>query len=156
MDHAALAQRIKAWGAELGFQGVGVAAADLSAAEPRLLDWLAKGWHGEMEYMARHGTLRARPDELRPGTLRVISCRMNYANDLPGDLEQDLIPEKALIARYARGRTITRSTARPAASCAIASPPGAIRLPGIHRLGRGVEVSSRRAPAWAGAASRCR
>ena len=104
MEHAALAQRIKAWGAELGVQGVGIAETDLSAAEPRLLDWLAKGWHGEMEYMARHGALRARPGELRPGTLRVISCRMNYANDLPGNLEQDLIPEKAFIARYARGR----------------------------------------------------
>jgi epoxyqueuosine reductase len=104
MDHAALAQRIKTWGAELGFQGVGIAEADLSAAEPRLLDWLAKGWHGEMEYMARHGALRARPEELRPGTLRVISCRMNYASDLPGKLEDDLVPENAFIARYARGR----------------------------------------------------
>ena len=104
MDYADLAQRIKAWAAELGFQRAGIAEADLSAAEPRLLEWLGKGWHGEMEYMARHGALRARPAELRPGTLRVISCRMNYASDLPGDLEQDLVPEKALIARYARGR----------------------------------------------------
>jgi len=104
MDYADLAQRIKAWAAELGFQRAGIAEADLSAAEPRLLEWLDKGWHGEMEYMARHGALRARPAELKPGTLRVISCRMNYASDLPGSLEQDLLPEKALIARYARGR----------------------------------------------------
>jgi epoxyqueuosine reductase len=104
MDYADLAQRIKAWAAELGFQRAGIAGADLSAAEPRLLEWLGKGWHGEMEYMARHGALRARPAELKPGTLRVISCRMNYASDLPGSLEQDLMPEKALIARYARGR----------------------------------------------------
>ena len=104
MDYADLAQLIKAWAAELGFQRAGIAEADLSAAEPRLLEWLGKGWHGEMEYMARHGALRARPAELRPGTLRVISCRMNYASDLPGSLEQDLVPEKALIARYARGR----------------------------------------------------
>src|SRR5688572_31081973 len=76
MDYVALAQRIKDWGRELGFQAVGIADADLAAAEPRLLDWLGKGWHGEMEYMARHGALRARPAELRPGTLRVISCRM--------------------------------------------------------------------------------
>src|SRR5215213_8152902 len=102
MDHAALAQRIKAWGAELGFQGVGIAEADLSAAEPRLLDWLAKGWHGEMEYMARHGALRARPRELRPGTLRVISCRMNYVSDTPQGVEE--VGENANIARYARGR----------------------------------------------------
>ncbi|HJV11167.1 MAG TPA: tRNA epoxyqueuosine(34) reductase QueG, partial [Burkholderiales bacterium] len=57
---ASLNERIKAWGRELGFQAVGIADADLSAAEPRLLEWLARGWHGEMEYMARHGALRAR------------------------------------------------------------------------------------------------
>jgi epoxyqueuosine reductase len=100
MDNAVLAQRIKAWGTELGFQAVGIADADLSAAEPRLLEWLAQGWHGEMEYMARHGTLRARPQELHPGTLRVIACRMNYLT------EGEAIPgkDKAEIARYARGR----------------------------------------------------
>src|SRR3954470_24741662 len=78
MDYGALAQRIRQWGGELGFQAVGIADADLPAAEPRLLEWLAQGRHGEMEYMARHGALRARPAELKPGTLRVISCRMNY------------------------------------------------------------------------------
>jgi epoxyqueuosine reductase len=102
MDHAALAQRIKAWGTELGFQGVGIADADLSAAEPRLLDWLSKGWHGEMEYMARHGALRARPQALRPGTLRVISCRMDYAADVGEGISSD--GNKAYVARYARGR----------------------------------------------------
>src|SRR5437762_5590491 len=80
MDYERLAQRIRQWGAELGFQAVGIADADLSAAEPRLLDWLAQGRHGEMGYMARHGALRARPAELKPGTLRVISCRMDYAS----------------------------------------------------------------------------
>ena len=68
-----LSLSIKEWGREIGFQAVGIADADLSAAEPRLLEWLGRGWHGEMEYMARHGTLRARPAELQPGTLRVIS-----------------------------------------------------------------------------------
>src|SRR5437763_11521260 len=79
MDYQRLAARIRDWGSELGFQGVGIADADLSAAEPRLLEWLAQGRHGEMEYMARHGALRARPAELKPGTLRVICCRMSYA-----------------------------------------------------------------------------
>jgi epoxyqueuosine reductase len=102
MDYAALAQSIKAWGSELGFQAVGIADADLSAAEPRLLEWLAQGWHGEMEYMARHGALRARPGELKAGTLRVISCRMNYAADLSEGISSD--GNKAVIARYARGR----------------------------------------------------
>src|SRR5262245_53518473 len=102
MDYAALARNIKAWGLELGFQAVGVADADLSAAEPRLLEWLAQGWHGEMEYMARHGALRARPAELTPGTLRVISCRMDYLTDPTEGIELD--GERAVVARYARGR----------------------------------------------------
>jgi len=102
MDYERLAERIRQWGLELGFQAVGIADASLSAAEPRLLDWLAQGRHGEMEYMVRHGALRARPAELKPGTLRVISCRMDYATG-----EADELPsptEKAYIARYARGR----------------------------------------------------
>ena len=100
MDFEALARRIKAWGTGLGFQKVGIADADLSAAEPRLLEWLAQGWHGDMEYMARHGALRARPAELVPGTLRVIACRMDYLTR-----EEDFRHEnRAEIARYARGR----------------------------------------------------
>ena len=97
-----LSSSIKRWGRELGFQAVGIADADLSAAEPRLLEWLARGWHGEMEYMARHGALRARPAELKPGTLRVISCRMDYLNDEPQGLPSP--SEFAVISRYARGR----------------------------------------------------
>jgi epoxyqueuosine reductase len=104
MDYQALAQRIKDWGQALGFQAIGIAdAADLEAAEPRLLDWLARGWHGEMEYMARHGALRARPGTLKAGTLRVLSCRMDYLDEMPGNLADELQPERAYIARYARG-----------------------------------------------------
>ena len=101
MDYRALASRIRQWGRELGFQAVGIADADLSAAEPRLLGWLAQGRHGEMEYMARHGRLRAHPAELTPGTLRVISCRLGYHT---GDAPQPEAPESAQISRYARGR----------------------------------------------------
>ncbi len=100
MDYADLARRIKAWALELGFEAAGIADADLSAAEPRLVQWLAQGRHGEMEYMARHGTLRARPADLHPGTLRVISCRMNYFVSHETDPE----PGQAVISRYARGR----------------------------------------------------
>jgi epoxyqueuosine reductase len=104
MDYTALARRIKQWGGELGFQAVGIADADLSAAEPRLLEWLARGWHGEMEYMARHGALRARPAELKPGTLRVISCRMDYADSLENEEQKLSDGNHAYIAKYARGR----------------------------------------------------
>jgi epoxyqueuosine reductase len=104
MDYGAIALRIKGWGRELGFQAVGIADADLSAAEPRLLDWLDRGWHGEMEYMARNAALRSSPAALKPGTLRVISCRMDYLNDVPGSVADELKPGHAYIARYARGR----------------------------------------------------
>ncbi len=65
-------------GLELGFQQVGITDTDLSESEPKLQAWLDKQYHGEMDWMARHGMLRARPHELLPGTLRVISVRMNY------------------------------------------------------------------------------
>jgi epoxyqueuosine reductase len=99
-QYSDLARRIKAWALELGFEAAGIADADLSAAEPRLMQWLAQGRHGEMEYMARHGALRARPAELQPGTLRVICCRLAYhlAEDPPRS------PDEAVISKYARGR----------------------------------------------------
>ena len=104
-DGAALARQIREWGAELGFQRVGIADADLRAAEPRLQAWLAAGFHGEMDYMARHGTKRARPAELVPGTLRVIAARMNY---LPpraaGSWAAINDPARAFVSRYALGR----------------------------------------------------
>src|SRR5664279_1958849 len=77
-DYAALAARIKAWGNALGFQTVGISDTHLDAAEAHLLRWLAEGHHGAMDYMAKHGAKRARPEELVPGTARVISVRMNY------------------------------------------------------------------------------
>jgi epoxyqueuosine reductase len=101
MDYSGLARRIKQWGSELGFQGVGIAEPALGDAERRLGDWLGRGWHGEMDYMARHGALRARPAELVPGTERVICCRMDY---LPALEEAAEDPLRAQIARYARGR----------------------------------------------------
>lgn len=108
MDYRLLASRIKQWGAELGFQAVGVADADLSAAEPRLAEWLEKGWHGEMDYMARHGMTRARPEALLPGTLRVISCRMNYSGALGDEAAVLADANRAYVARYARGRDYHR------------------------------------------------
>jgi epoxyqueuosine reductase len=103
-DYAGLALSIKAWGRELGFQGVGVADTDLAVAEARLADWLGRGWHGEMDYMARHGTRRSRPEELVPETLRVIACRMNYSADVSEGLEAMDAAGRAYVARYARGR----------------------------------------------------
>ena len=76
-DGSALSAAIIDWGRALGFQEVGIADTDLAADEIRLLNWLRANRHGEMDYMARHGNRRARPADLVPGTLRVISVRMN-------------------------------------------------------------------------------
>jgi epoxyqueuosine reductase len=103
-DYAPLARAIKAWGRDLGFQAVGIADADLGAAEVRLAEWLAAGFHGEMDYMAAHGLKRARPAELRRGTLRVISARMNYQPQAAEGWSVIGAPEKAYVARYATGR----------------------------------------------------
>lgn len=100
----ALARSIKSWGAELGLQAVGIADVELSAAEERLLAWLARGFHGEMDYMARHGAKRARPHELVPGTVRVITARMDYMPDAAASEPVMADRNKAHIARYALGR----------------------------------------------------
>ncbi|HXU94206.1 MAG TPA: tRNA epoxyqueuosine(34) reductase QueG [Gallionella sp.] len=105
VDYAALAAQIRAWAQELGFQAVGISDTDLSAAENGLLEWLALGMHGEMDYMANHGTKRSRPAELVPGSLRVISLRMDYASPAARDSRQVLAEgERAFISRYALGR----------------------------------------------------
>ncbi len=101
---AQLAHAIKAWGRSLGFDAVGIAGVDLTAAETQLLDWLAQGFHGEMDYMARHGVKRCRPTELVPGTLRVISARMNYWPQARPAQEILHRHELAYISRYALGR----------------------------------------------------
>ena len=105
MDYARLAKDIRHWGAELGFRAVGIADTDLSAAHGRLARWLGLGWHGDMDYMARHGGLRGRPAELVPGTLRVISCRMDYLESATDPIDLELADRsRAYVARYARGR----------------------------------------------------
>ena len=104
-DFAALTADIQTWGRELGFAEIGVADTELSVEEARLLAWLDAGRHGEMDYMARHGTRRARPAELVPGTLRVISARLDYLPSRVRDSEAVLADgRKAYISRYALGR----------------------------------------------------
>jgi len=90
---------------ELGFQQLGVSGVDLAEDEARLEEWLARGRHGGMQYMARYGRRRSRPAELVPGTLRVISVRMDcFAPDAAGAEGVLASPEKAYVARYALGR----------------------------------------------------
>jgi epoxyqueuosine reductase len=112
-DFDELARAIKAWGAELGFGEVRIGDIDLAHAEAGLQAWLDAGHHGEMDYMASHGMKRARPAELVPGTVRVISARMDYLpmNTDAADADwrarerlRQLDPQAAVVSVYARGR----------------------------------------------------
>jgi epoxyqueuosine reductase len=105
IDLSALTARIRTWGAELGFAKLGIAGIELDQDEAHLLNWLHEGRHGAMEYMQRHGVKRSRPHELQPGTVRVISARMNYFPEGSRGAWQTLRdPERGYIARYALGR----------------------------------------------------
>ena len=110
VDLQALMQRVQAWAHELGFSQIGVADIDLSSAEPGLLAWLEAGFHGGMGYMAAHGLKRARPAELVPGTLRVLTARMDYLPRATPEGWQAIEfarlaqPQAAQVSIYARGR----------------------------------------------------
>ncbi|MEM8548473.1 MAG: tRNA epoxyqueuosine(34) reductase QueG [Pseudomonadota bacterium] len=101
----ALRRDIDVWAAELGFAAVGVTGIDLSGAESHLRDWLARGFEGDMHWMTRHGSKRTRPAELLPGTVRVLSARMDYQPE-DDDHARALLDddERAYISRYALGR----------------------------------------------------
>ena len=104
IDWVELAARIRLWGRELGFDAIGIADTALDAAETELQAWLDAGFHGEMDYMASHGTKRSRPAELVPGTVSVITARMNH---LPQAVPMETVladGTRAAIARYALGR----------------------------------------------------
>ena len=122
MDNKALISQIQTWARELGFSQIGVTGVDLSSAEPGLLSWLANGFHGDMAYMAAHGLKRARPAELVPGTVSVLTARMDYlprftshathaATDAASDgdwteleLQRLQHANEAIVSIYARGR----------------------------------------------------
>ena len=106
----ALLQQMQGWALELGFSQIGVADVDLSSAEAGLQAWLAAGFHGSMHYMQAHGMKRARPAELVPGTVRVLSARMDYLPRATSAGWQALEwqglhdPQRAQLSAYARGR----------------------------------------------------
>jgi epoxyqueuosine reductase len=105
LDYAVLAEQIKRWGRALGFAQVGIADTELAAHETHLLNWLHADFHGEMDYMARHGVKRSRPADLVAGTLRVISARMDYWPE-PSAAAQAVLRDTQLgyVSRYALGR----------------------------------------------------
>ncbi len=110
LDPDALLETLRAWGRELGFSQIGVAGIDLATAEVRWRAWLDNGFHGAMDYMAAHGLKRSRPDELVPGTLSVVTARLDYLPRAtePGwqalEWQRLAEPERAAVSMYARGR----------------------------------------------------
>jgi len=110
IDGPRLVENIRAWARSLGFSQIGVAGVDLSSAEPGLSAWLARGFHGDMHYMAAHGMKRARPAELVPGTVSVITARMDYLGQAtPADWQAVEFarlarPHEGVVSLYARGR----------------------------------------------------
>lgn len=109
LDFNALSKQIQTWGLSLGLSQIGIADVDLSLAEQRLQEWLEQGRHGSMDFMARHGQKRSRPALLWPGTLRVISARLDYLALNSAELTQTMTdPNLAYIANYAVGRDYHR------------------------------------------------
>lgn len=100
---AEISRDIKRWGQTLGFQQLGVTDCDLRVAGARLRQWLQKQYHGEMHYMARHGVKRTQPEKLLPGTIRIISARINYLPPEAKMMETLRDPKRAYVSRYAVG-----------------------------------------------------
>lgn len=132
-----LISQIQQWAHDLGLSQIGVAGVDLSSAEPGLLEWLAQGFHGDMHYMAAHGLKRARPAELLPGTVSVITTRLNYLPrdtsdtraNTPGSWQTTELarlqnPHEAIVSVYARGRDyhkVLRARLQKLADCITAA-----------------------------------
>jgi epoxyqueuosine reductase len=110
LNSVQLISSIQTWARELGFSQIGVAGIDMASAEAGLMQWLDKGFHGDMAYMAAHGLKRARPAELVPGTVSVITARMDYLPRTTPDDWQSMEfkrlerPQEGIVSVYARGR----------------------------------------------------
>ena len=113
-DGAAVIASLREWGRTLGFSQIGVAGIDLATAEPRIAAWLNNGFHGDMDYLAAHGSKRSRPGELVPGTVSVITARLDYLpRTTPAgwraiEWRRLAAPEQATVSLYARGRDYHR------------------------------------------------
>jgi epoxyqueuosine reductase len=152
-DGAALMARIRQWAMEIGFGAVGVADVDLGEAEAGLAAWLAAGYHGEMDYMARHGMKRARPAELLPGTLRVIGCRLDYWPEAAPGAEVLADGERAYVSRYALGRDyhkVLRARLQQLAERIAAVAPHGFRVFTDSAPVLEVELASRSGLGWRG------
>lgn len=145
--------QIRQWARTLGFNSVSVSGVDLATAEPGLISWLEQGFHGEMDYMARHGLKRARPAELVPGTVSVISARMNYWPEArePGGVLAD--GTLAYVSRYALGRDyhkLLRARLQKLADAITAAAPHGYRVFVDSAPVLEVELAARSGLGWRG------
>lgn len=146
-------ERIRQWGGELGFGAIGVADVDLGDAEAGLEAWLQAGFHGEMDYMLRHGMKRARPKELVAGTLRVISARMDYWPEATPAAQVLGDGERAYVSRYALGRDyhkVLRARLQKLAERIAEAVPHAYRVFTDSAPVLEVELASRNGLGWRG------
>ena len=134
IDLAALKQQLQEQARKLGFGALGVADVQIPADERHLISWLDAGYHGEMHYMQRHGRMRSRPEELVPGTVRVISVRMDYWPAEARAAQSVLDDPRARLCRRAMPSGVT--TTRCCAACWHSLPAQAARAPGSLRLPR--------------------
>jgi epoxyqueuosine reductase len=104
MNWQSLANDIKSWGLQLGFAQIGITNTELAQYEARFLAWIAKGYHGEMDYLTRHGSKRTHPAELVPNTTTIITARMDYLPPNTHMVKNLQNPVKAYISRYAVGQ----------------------------------------------------
>lgn len=118
LEPAQLVDEIRSWGLEYGFQQVGISDTDLAFHHRRLDEWLDRGFHGAMDYMARHRELRCHPDKLLPGTRSVICLRMDYAPAAGDSAVPRPEDDRAYVARYARGRDYHKLVRRRATQLA--------------------------------------
>jgi epoxyqueuosine reductase len=159
-DGATLLAELRAWGRELGFSQIGVAGIDLASAEPRLAAWLDNGFHGEMDYMAAHGMKRARPGELVPGTVSVVTARLDYLPRARAAGWQAIEwrrlddPNAAAVSIYARGRdyhkVLRQRLARLAERIAAAIGPFGHRVFTDSAPVLEVELAARSGIGWRG------
>lgn len=152
-DLAGFVGRMKEWASSLGFADLAVSDVDLSSAEPGVAAWLAAGFHGDMDYMARHGMMRARPAELVPGTLRVVSVRMNYLPDAAEAQAALKDAQRAYVSRYALGRDyhkLMRSRLQKLAERMAAEMPHGFRVFVDSAPVLEVELASRSGLGWRG------
>ncbi len=119
IDLAEVKRELAAGAAALGFAAIGVAGIEIPEDERHLLKWLAAGFHGEMDYMARHGVLRSRPQQLASGSMRVVSARMDYWPEQASDAEAVLADGTlGYLSRYALGRDYHKILRRALATLA--------------------------------------